>query len=136
MTNEKYLQELQQKLETAKSEYNTARKESDRLFKIKYDIEKEIEKINFKLKKYITDLSPYNGKTLRNIVPIDSNGERVWIPDDESVWVENNRLVCSSYENGLLNFDEEKQKYIHSYRYREEELDIVGFRDIIVEDED
>lgn len=131
MTKEQELKHLKQELSRVEVDYNIAKKETDRIFQIKYDIQEQINKLNFELKNYITDLSPYNSKELLRIICLDSKGEEVYIPDDEFVSVEDGRLECSSYQNGLLWFDEEKQKYIHTYHFIDKETDIIGFRDIV-----
>ena len=84
-------------------------------------------------KEYISDLSEYNGKEI-NFVALNSNGDREWLPTDEIVSVENGKLYLSSYQGGVVRFDNEKQKYIQSYFQREKELDIVGFVDITIID--
>jgi phosphoenolpyruvate synthase/pyruvate phosphate dikinase len=84
-------------------------------------------------KEYIADLSEYNGKEI-SFIALDSNGEDVWLPTDEIVSVENGRLYLSSYQGGMVRYDNEKQKYIKSYFRREEELNIVGFVDIKIID--
>lgn len=82
-------------------------------------------------KEYIIDLSEYNEKEI-SFIALDSNGEEVWIPTDEIVEVKNGKLFLSSYQGGIVRFDNEKQKYIKSYYGSESELDIVGFVDIKV----
>lgn len=82
-------------------------------------------------KEYIIDLSEYNEKEI-SFIALDSNGEEVWLPTDEIVEVKNGKLFLSSYQGGIVRFDNEKQKYIKSYYGSESELDIVGFVDIKV----
>jgi len=103
---------------------------------IVYELNNKIKQERIKIGDYITDLSPYNDKYFSHIEAFDSNGEEVWLPLDESNKIENNRMYCSSYQGGIVQWDEEKQKYIHCYYGREEELDIVGFFEIVVDDED
>ena len=52
---------------------------------------------------------------------------------NESVEVENDKLYCSSYEGGIIGWDDEKETYYHARYQHRTELDILGFIDIVVE---
>lgn len=112
----------------------------DNLEKFVYPLTKQILELKDKMyknivlnKEYIADLSEYNGKEI-SFIALNSNGKDVCLPTDEIVSVENGRLYLSSYQGGIVRYDNEKQKYIRSYFQREEELNIVGFVDIKIID--
>ena len=128
--------EIEKKIKDAKDERSRIIKEKIKPIDEKISIlEKERIKSIIKNKEYIFDLSEYNGKTLSNITAIDKEGKEIFLPIDEIVRVDNGRLVCSSYINGIVYFSNDKQKYIYAYKYINTELEIIGFIDIAVEDE-
>ena len=128
------LRDLNRELSRITTEYNYAKKELDKVLNEKFDIESKINDYRFKIKDYIVDLTAYEGKTITDILCIDSNGDEVDVPTDEIVTVENGRLHCSSFDNGLVFYDDEEQTYIHAYHYHETRLDIIGFLKIEVKD--
>lgn len=103
----------------------------DNLYKENSLLEEKMYKNTIDKKEYITDLSEYNGKEI-SFIALDSNGEDVWLPTDEIVEVRNGKLYLSSYEGGIVKYDDELEKYVHSYHHRAETLDIVGFINIEV----
>lgn len=125
----KQLQEYENKINKLKS----------KLKKLQDPILSEIKKIENKKRKhivdkklYITDLSKFEEDDIESITAIDSNGEDVYIPDDEILEVRSGKLYASSFDNGVVQFNEETKKYIYSCFWNEKELNIVGFIDIKV----
>ena len=57
-------------------------------------------------------------------VVLDSNFEEVYIPSDEGVYIQDGRLDCSSYSEGLLSYSDYDKCYIYSYHYSKQKLDI------------
>jgi hypothetical protein len=57
-------------------------------------------------------------------VVLDSNFEEVYIPSDEGVYIQDGRLDCSSYNEGLLYYSDDNKCYIYSYYHRNHKLDI------------
>lgn len=55
---------------------------------------------------------------------LDSNFEEVYIPSDEGVYIQDGRLDCSSYYEGLLSYSDEDKCYIYSYHYSKQKIDI------------
>lgn len=98
---------------------------------------KEIEnKLYLKIiedKEYITDLSEYNGKEI-SFIALSSKGEEVSLPTDEIVEVSDGRLYLSSYEGGIVEWNEDEKKYIEYAYGGRDPLDIVGFIDISIKD--
>ena len=129
--------EIEKMIKDSKNERSFIIKEKIKPIDEKISIleKKRIESI-IKNKEYIFDLSKYNGKSLSDITAIDKEGKEIFLPIDEIVIVDNGRLVCSSYINGIVDFSNDKQKYIYSYKYQFSELEIIGFIDIVVEDEE
>lgn len=103
----------------------------DNLYKENSLLKEKMYKNIIDKKEYITDLSKYNGKEI-SFTALDSNGEDVWLPTDEIVGVRNGKLYLSSYEGGIVNYDDKLGKYVHNYHYRAETLDIIGFINIEV----
>lgn len=103
----------------------------DNLYKENSLLKEKMYKNIIDKKEYIADLSKYNGKEI-SFIALDSNGKNVWLPTDEIVEVRNGKLYLSSYEGGIVNYDDKLEKYVHSYHYRAQTLDIVGFINIEV----
>jgi uncharacterized protein YnzC (UPF0291/DUF896 family) len=95
------------------------------------ELKDEMRQYIVKNKLYITDLSEFNGKHLSNITAIDSNGEDVYLPNDEIVEVVNGKLYCSSYSGGIVGWDSDENSYYHTRYYVTKKLDILGFTDIV-----
>ena len=90
-----------------------------------------------KNKEYISDLSEYEGKHIESITAISSTGEKVWeIPTDEILTIENGRLHASSFNGGIVKYSEQEKCYERMYHFSTTKLDIVGFIDIVLDDEE
>lgn len=126
--------EIEERMENISNQISEIRRKrieplEDELFTLE---EKRIKNI-IANKEYVTDLSEYEGKRLANFTALGSQGEDVYIPRDELVYVENGKLEASSFRGGLVFWHENKQRYVHTYSGRSEDLDIVGFIDIEVD---
>lgn len=96
-------------------------------------IQKEIWIEKFNNKDYLTDLSEYKGKCLDSIRAFGIDGKEVYVPTDESIFVDNNgRLKATSYASGVLEYDNEADCYVYFFNCSMKPLDIVGFTDIEV----
>lgn len=102
------------------------------------EILKEICKLNDEIwqemidtKSYITDLSQYDGLELSSITAIGADGCAIWIPSDEILSVNDGRLYASSYQGGIVEWNESGY-YEHRYHRCTEKLDIIGFTEIEV----
>lgn len=79
----------------------------------------------------ITDLSPYNGKVIKSISAVDSQGKIVNIAYDRMV-IKDNRLDCLSACAALGWNDTAKAYLAYSIEYKGV-VDIAGFYDIVVD---
>jgi len=98
-------------------------------------IKNEKREFIFKNKLYYTDLSEFDGKSLSHIVALDSDGQEIYLPTDEIVEIENGKLCCSSFNGGIVEWDSEENSYCKSYYGKSKKLDILGFIDIIIDDD-
>lgn len=90
-------------------------------------IKKELLDYRISIKDYISgnELIPLPNYTRIDIdIILDSNFEEVYIPSDEGVYIQDGRLDCSSFDEGILYYSDEDKSYIHCYRGCEEKLDI------------
>jgi len=122
---------------------NDLNKELKKLLEQKESLVSRIREVNQSLwdkmiqdRSYTTDLSPYNGCNLESITGINSEGKRVYLPTDEMVRVEDGKLDCSSYNSGLVSWDKRRESYFSCFWGVEEDLDLIGFTEIVVEEED
>ena len=97
---------------------------------------KELLKLRKKLVPKIIDFSEYEGREIAYIEAVDSNGNDVLLPTDEIAKVKNGKPFFSSYNGGIVDFDENIGKYVYYYRFSETVLDIVGFYDVVFEGEE
>lgn len=96
-------------------------------------LEKELWLEKFNNKDYITDLSAYKDQDLVSIRAFGVDGKKVDIPTDGTLVIDNNsKLYASSYDGGIVQWDESVNGYVYWFNYRAKELNIVGFTDIVV----
>jgi len=122
-------------IEDIEAEIELNQKQIKELYESNSELDKKKREIIFKEKLYITDLSEFNKKTLSKIFALDSKGEEVFLPLDEIVNIEDNRLYCSSFNYGIVSFNEDKKKYQKSYYGAVKDIDIIGFYNIEVDEE-
>lgn len=97
----------------------------------------ELEKQRVKAEPKTMDFTEHEGAWIGHIRAVDSKGDDVCLPTDEIVQVKNGKPYFSSYNGGIVYFDQEKQKYVKHYYGGEKEIDIIGFYDVVFEgDED
>lgn len=100
------------------------------------EIEDEKRKYIIENKLYYVDLSEFNGKNLSRVTAIDSKGEDIWIPTDEIIEVENGKLYCSSYQGGIVGWNKDENSYYSAYYGINKNIDIIGFIDISLDEDD
>lgn len=84
-------------------------------------------------KKYCSmdKLKEFKGKDIYKITLIFADGDIKCFSYGDIIKVDDNgRFYFSDYENGIIAFNEQKQKYCGSYLYTESEMDIIGFYDL------
>lgn len=128
------MQNPKERLEEINNEIEKLGKEVDLKTNKLYGLRKMRQDLIFRNGLYITDLSEYEGKVLRDITAIDSKGGEVVLPMEGIVEVRNGKLYCSSYWGGIIMWSDEENCYYHHYCYTSKKLDIVGFYDIEVDD--
>lgn len=98
-----------------------------------YTLENELWMEKFNNKDYITDLSAYRDQDLVSIRAFGVDGKEVDIPTDGTLVIDNNgKLYASSYDSGIVQWDESVNGYVHFFHQHADELNIVGFTDIVV----
>ena len=140
---ERTLNDMMNDFESAKKEHESLQKVADNALKKVNKINKEIEKYKIDNKLYhpMSELSKY---IEREIVYIDliertKSGkltvERMY--NDEMFSVdENGHLNYSSYNCGVMDYDESINKYVEWCHYSRHEHDYIGFLELKLEDED
>ena len=102
-------------------------KQIQKLYDKRNNIKNELLQYRISTGDYIagTDLIDLPNYTRIDIdVVLDYNFEEVYIPSDEGVYIQDGRLDCSSYDEGLLNYSDKDKCYIYYYRYSKQKLDI------------
>lgn len=89
-----------------------------------------------KNKEYLTDLSEFKGKEITSITALNSQGKDLWLPLDEIIDIDNGKLYLSSLNGGIVQWDVEDRCYVHIYHYSTKKLNIIGFIDIVTDEED
>lgn len=140
---ERTLNDMMNDLESAKKEYESLQKVADKALKKVNKINKEIEKYKIDNKLYypMSELSKY---IEREIIYIDliektkSGGLTVKrIYNDEMFSVdENGHLHYSSYNCGVMDYDENINKYVEWCHYFRNEHDYIGFLELKLEEDD
>ena len=121
--------------ENFRKEIEKIDKRISKLYKERNTIRKEL--LDYRIS--IGDYIPGDELISKEIISInidtvlDSNFEEVYIPSNELVDIEDGRLYCSSYSEGILYYSDKDGCYIHCYYGDEEELDI---KYIFLKDED
>lgn len=137
-------------LEDIERDYEKAKAEAEPIIKAREEVvhkcnvlHKEIEdyKIKHGLFNPMSDLEKYKGRKIISIklVEKDEDGnlsvEDMW--NDEIFSVDKDgHLDYSSYNCGVMSYDEQTGKYIYFYHYHSTERDFVGYLDICFEDEE
>ena len=124
----KNTKEIESKIEELRNKKNPLSEEIDKLEK-----NKKTSIVNNK--KYLTDLSDFEGKSLSNIVALDSKGKEIYLPLDQIVEVKCGKLRCSSFYGGIIAWSNKDNCYKKRYYCKVESLDIVGFTDIEVRED-
>lgn len=84
-------------------------------------------------KKYcpMDKLKEFKGEDIYEITLIFADGDTKYFSYGDIIKIDDNgRFYFSDYENGIIEFNERKQKYCGSYLYTESEMDIIGFYDL------
>lgn len=107
------------------------------------DIQKEIDTYKLSNGMYhpMSELLNYKGKKLNYIELVEINKSGTLSTDciynDEFLGIDNNgHLFYSSYDFGILEYNEEKDRYEKWYHYYCNERNYVGFMEISFSDED
>lgn len=103
------------------------------------DNEIEAYKLNNGLYHPMSELENYKGREILNITLVERNEdgalETEYIYGDEMFEVDKNgHLDFSSYNCGVMSYDEKIGKYVEYFHYCREEHDYVGFLDITLRD--
>ena len=136
MTDKQIIKLLQEKEQINKFIQN----EQEKFKEIIKDSEKRREDINdicwqffIENKKYCSmdKLKEFKDEDIYEITLIFADGDTQCFCYGDIIKVDDNgRFYFSDYERGIIEFDEQKQKYCQSYHYNEEEFDIIGFYDL------
>lgn len=137
-------------LEDIERDLEKARKEAEPLIKAREEAvgkcnlllkEKEQYKIDHVLFHPMSELEKHKGKKIVHIKLVEKSQDGklcatdMWI--DELFSVDSaGHLDYSSYNYGIMQYREKKQKYIYSYYGLETERDFVGYLDVEFEEED
>jgi len=76
----------------------------------------------------------YEGKELQNIIFLTEDGKEELYYGDEILKVKNGYPYYSSYEGGILEFDDKDGKFHYWYHYREDVKNYVGYTVIEIGD--
>ena len=106
-------------------------------------LDKEIEtyKLNNTLYYPMSELAKYKGKEVSHIILVerreDGTLDTKYMYNDEMFSVDDRgHLDYSSYNCGVMDYDEDIDKYVEWYHYRRTEHDYVGYLEIEFEDDD
>lgn len=129
MTNRTY-EDICNDLKTAEEQLGKFKEEVSTLTKEKNDYE-----LSHNMYRPLSDLEQYKGNYIRSISIIEREADgslsTYGIYADEILEVDNNgHLYYSSFHGGIIEFNEEIDKYVHTLFGCEHIHDFVGFKDI------
>ena len=137
------LEDMQRDYEIAKKELEPIEKEREKAVKKCDELYREME--NYKLQNGLfhkmSELEKHKGRRISSIklVVREKNG-KLYIKDmygDECFRVDKNgHLYYSSWEKGVMIYDESRKKYSYCYHCYESLYDFVGYLEVNFEDEE
>lgn len=140
---ERTYEDIRKDLNDAEEELKPVSKEYHNLIKKVISLKKELEKYeaNNGLFYPMSDLNKYIGKEISSIKLVERKDDGTLkveeIINDEMFSVDKNgHLHFSSYESGVMGYDEELEKYVEYYHCFRTVHDYIGFLEIEFEDED
>lgn len=140
---ERTYEDIRKDLNDAEEELKPVSKEYHNLIKKVISLKKELEKyeVNNGLFYPMSDLNKYIGKEISSIKLVERKDDGTLkveeIINDEMFSVDKNgHLNFSSYESGVMGYDEELEKYVGYYHCFRTVHDYIGFLEIEFEDED
>ena len=140
---ERTLEDIQRDFEKAKTELEPIVKEYNKAIEKKSELEDEME--NYKLQHGLyhpmSDLLEHKGKEIYFITLVIRNDDGTLVTkemyNDEMFSVdEKGHLDYSSYNNGIMFYEEKKEKYSYMYHYRETLYDFVGYLEVEFREDD
>lgn len=124
---ERTLEIMEKELKLAKEQFEPLKKKID-------ELEKEIEKYKLDNALYypMSELCNYKGKEIRWIKLVERNEDNTLDTDfvccDEILEVdEDGHFYYSSYDGGIIRYDNSENKYVHYYYGCPEYHDYIGF---------
>lgn len=136
-------EDIRKDLSDAEEELKPITKEYHKAIEKVIKLENELEeyKINNELFHPMSDLNKYIGKEISSIKLIERRSDGTLeveeIVNDEMFSVDKNgHLDFSSYQSGVMRYDENINKYVGWYYHCGTEHDYIGFLEIEFEDED
>ena len=140
---ERTYEDIRKDLNAAEEELKPISKEYHNLIKKVISLKKELEKyeVDNGLFYPMSDLNKYIGKEISSIKLVERKNDGTLkveeIVNDEMFSVDKNgHLNFSSYESGVMGYDEELEKYVEYYHCFRTVHDYIGFLEIEFEDED
>lgn len=141
---------MERTYEDIRKDLNDAEEELKPISKEYHKLIKEISLLKNELEEYevnnrwfypMSDLNKYIGKEISSIKLVERKNDGTLkveeIINDEMFSVDKNgRLHFSSYVSGVMDYDEELEKYVEWYHFCRMVHDYVGFLEIEFEDED
>lgn len=108
-----------------------------------HELDKEIKtyKLNNALYYSMSELDKYKGKEISHIILVERNEDGTldteYMYNDEMFSVDKNgHLDYSSYNCGVMHYDDDIGKYVEWCHYRRTEHDYVGYLEVEFEDDD
>lgn len=140
---------MERTLEIMMQEIECIREERKPLYEAINVLDEKIARIKDEIKRYklnngsyypMSELEKYKGKEISHIILVERDNEGAlntkYMCNDEMFKVdENGYLDYSSYDCGVMHYDENIGKYVYYYHYRRTEHDYVGFLEIELEDD-
>lgn len=139
---------MERTLEIMMEELRLAKKEREPLSKAIYVVKEKIRNLENEIEKYkldnglyhpMSDLNKYIGKEISSITLVEKNKEGSLVTkhiyNDEILEVDKDgHLYYSSYDCGILRYDEKINKYVKWFHCSKIEHDFVGFLEIELQD--
>lgn len=136
--------------EDIKKDLSNTEKELEPVSKKYHNLIKRVSSLKNELEKYevdngwfhpMSDLNKYIGKEISSIKLVERKNDGTLTTEeivrDEMFRVnKNGHLHFSSYESGVMDYDEELEKYVEWYHFFKTVHDYVGFLEIEFDDED
>lgn len=140
---------MERTLETIEEELRLVKEKRKPLYEAVDVLDKEIAKLKDEVTRYklnnglyypMSELEKYKGREISHIILVERDEDGAldtdYMYNDEMFSIDKNgHLDYSSYNGGVMSYNEEIGKYTHWYHYSKSQHDYVGYLEVEFEDD-